>query len=206
MGKNRERLGPAPWLVEVLLVHETADRGAEPGVCDVEQHECEQEIRRGEADETQERERVVADAVLTGRRIDTDRKRDNPNEDNGRKRNDEGQQQLIAEGRVLASLDHPGLVRVYDLDMQEGRPFAVLEYIPSHSLQQEIQRGMPVSRRAADLAAQLARTMAYVHKRGICHRDLKPANVLIDQSGRPRVVDFGLALADQPWGQPNSML
>jgi serine/threonine protein kinase len=112
------------------------------------------------------------------------------------------QQLLLAEGRILARLDDPGLVRIYDVDMHEGRPFVVMEYVAGRTLQQQIRDGLPAPRKAATLTAQLAHTLAHVHGQGVCHRDLKPANILIDTAGRPRLVDFGLALLDQPWDQP----
>src|SRR5260370_2987402 len=74
-----------------------------------------------------------------------------------------------------------------------------MEFIRGRTLQQELTGGRPSYREAAALVAQLAHTLAQVHRRGVCHRDLKPANVLIDTAGRPRLVDFGLAWMDQPW-------
>jgi serine/threonine protein kinase len=109
------------------------------------------------------------------------------------------QRQLLAEGTVLARLEDPGLVRVYDVDTHEGRPFVVMEYVPGRNLQQQLKQGLPAPRAAADLVAQIAHTLDQVHRQGVYHRDLKPSNILIDVAGRPRVVDFGLALLDQPW-------
>jgi serine/threonine protein kinase len=111
----------------------------------------------------------------------------------------ETQHLLITEGGIMARLDDPGLARIYDVDVHEGRPFVVMEYVAGCTLQQQIKQGLPSPREAAALVARLAHTLARVHKQGVYHRDLKPANILIDATGWPRLVDFGLALMDQPW-------
>jgi tRNA A-37 threonylcarbamoyl transferase component Bud32 len=109
------------------------------------------------------------------------------------------QQQLLLEGQALARLEDLGLAQVYDVDVCEGRPFLVMEYIVGRSLSDWLQERQPTPREAAALVAQLARTLAKVHGQGVLHRDLKPANILIDAAGQPRVLDFGLALMSQPW-------
>jgi serine/threonine protein kinase len=106
---------------------------------------------------------------------------------------------LLDEGRVLARLEDPGLVRVHDVDLCQGRPFIVMEYVGGRSLSDVLRQGLPTPRAAATLVAQLARTLDHVHRHGVLHRDLKPANVLIDPTGRPRLLDFGLAWVAQPW-------
>ncbi|HEV3262881.1 MAG TPA: protein kinase [Gemmataceae bacterium] len=113
------------------------------------------------------------------------------------------QQMLITEGGVLARLDDPGLVRVYDADVHEGRPFVVMEYVAGRTLQQQLNQERPTVRQAAALVAELAHTLAGVHRHGVYHRDLKPANVLIDAAGRLRLADFGLALMEESWGPPD---
>ncbi len=112
------------------------------------------------------------------------------------------QQQLLEEGRALAHLEDAGLARVYDVDEHQGRPFIVMEFVRGRTMQQQLAEGRPSPRQAAALVAQLAHTLERVHRRGVCHRDLKPANILIDTAGRPRVMDFGLALIEQPWEEP----
>jgi serine/threonine protein kinase len=109
------------------------------------------------------------------------------------------QQQLLAEGQVLARLDDPGLVRVYDVDMCDGRPFIVFEYVAGRTLHDQMKQARPSFRQAALLICQLAATLERVHQKGVLHRDLKPQNVLIDLAGQPRLLDFGLA-----WLQPTA--
>jgi serine/threonine protein kinase len=104
------------------------------------------------------------------------------------------QRHLLDEARVLARLEDPGIVRVYDADVHEGRPFLVLEHVRGRSLRDQVRdQGTPRPRDAARLVAQLARTVSVLHQHHVLHLDLKPANVLIDAAGRPRLVDFGLA-------------
>jgi tRNA A-37 threonylcarbamoyl transferase component Bud32 len=109
------------------------------------------------------------------------------------------QQQILAEGRVLTQLDDPGLARVYDVGICDGRPFVVMEYVPGRNLRQRLREGPLPPREAAGIVARLAATLERVHRLGACHRDLKPDNVLLDPAGNPRLVDFGLALVDRPW-------
>jgi tRNA A-37 threonylcarbamoyl transferase component Bud32 len=111
---------------------------------------------------------------------------------------------LVAEGRLLAALDHPNLVRVVDLDVCDGRPFLVMESVPGLSLQQHAAQHPLTPRRAAALVAELARGAGYLHRRGIVHQDIKPRNVLIDEDGRPRLIDLGLARLQHAWSDaPN---
>jgi serine/threonine-protein kinase len=110
-------------------------------------------------------------------------------------------QRLIDEGQILARLDDPGLVRVYDVDVYQGRPFTVLEYVPGRSLAQRLEEGLPEARAAATLVARLALIVARVHQHGVLHCDLKPGNVLLDVASQPRLLDFGLAWTAPLWGE-----
>jgi serine/threonine protein kinase len=105
----------------------------------------------------------------------------------------------MGEGRLMARCDHPNLVRVFDLDIHEGRPFLVMEYVPGLTLDQFADQRRPSPRQSAQLVAALAQAVAYVHDRGIVHQDIKPRNILVDDRGRPRLIDFGLALQRHAW-------
>jgi serine/threonine protein kinase len=109
---------------------------------------------------------------------------------------------LLREGRVLVRCDHPNLVRVVDSGIHEGRPFVVMEYVPGLTLHQFALQHRPGPRQAARLVADLAGAVAYLHAQGIVHQDIKPRNVLIDERGRPRLIDFGLARRDHAWSGP----
>ena len=97
------------------------------------------------------------------------------------------------EVRMLASLDHPGLVRVFDAGEHDGDAFVVLELIDGPTLASRLPDGPLPPEEVADLGAALADALAYVHQRGVVHRDVTPTNVLCGPDGRPRLADFGIA-------------
>jgi len=104
-----------------------------------------------------------------------------------------------AEVRVLAGLNHPGLVRVYDAGPHGEDAFVVLELIEGAPLSETLTRGAIPPTEVAALGAELSDALAYIHAQGVVHRDVTPANVLCDEDGRPRLVDFGIArLLDSP--------
>jgi predicted Ser/Thr protein kinase len=108
---------------------------------------------------------------------------------------------LVAEGRLLTDLEHINLVKIYDLDFHNDRPFLVMEYVHGRNLE-DYARDEPIPpRRAAALVAKLAGALAMVHRRGVIHRDIKPRNILIDESGEPRLIDFGLARLRHAWSE-----
>jgi serine/threonine protein kinase len=106
---------------------------------------------------------------------------------------------LVEEGRRLVRLKHTNLVRIYDLDFHEDRPFLVMEYVDGRNLE-DFARHEPVSpRRAAALVAKLAGVMSVAHQHGITHCDIKPKNVVMDKLGEPRLIDFGMARLQHAW-------
>lgn len=97
------------------------------------------------------------------------------------------------EAEAAASLNHPGLVPIYEVDVYEGRPFYSMEYVAGTSLAEAARRENWSLERITLTVAEVADSISYAHSHGVIHRDLKPANILIDPTGRPRVTDFGLA-------------
>jgi eukaryotic-like serine/threonine-protein kinase len=97
------------------------------------------------------------------------------------------------EAEVVARLQHPHIVQIFEVGEYDGRPFLALEFVAGGSLAQRL-RGNPLpARQAAGLLETLARAMHVAHQRDVVHRDLKPANVLLTADGTPKVTDFGLA-------------
>ena len=111
---------------------------------------------------------------------------------------------LVAEGRILAEIEHANLARVYDLDFHEGRPFLVMEYLRGLNLAQYVQQNPLPPRKAAALVAKIARAVAVVHRRGVLHLDIKPQNIVVDEQGEPKLLDFGLARWETPWKDSGS--
>lgn len=106
---------------------------------------------------------------------------------------------ILAEGRILAALDHPGLIRVFDVGVCDGHPYLVLEYVPGRDLEQCFQNRRPTPIEAARLAAEVCETLAYAHRCGVVHGDVTPRNIMIDAEGRTRLVDFGLSRLTSLW-------
>lgn len=99
-----------------------------------------------------------------------------------------------AEVRLLARLEHPSLVKVYDAGEHEGSGFVVLELIDGPDLADVLaERCRLPEQEVAEIGAQLAAALAYVHDHDVVHRDVTPANVLCDPDGRFRLADFGIA-------------
>ena len=97
------------------------------------------------------------------------------------------------EARALAALSHPNIVTVFSVEEHENRPFITMELVTGGTLADEIPDGGLATERLLELAIPLADAIAAAHKRGITHRDLKPDNVMLDEEGRLKVLDFGLA-------------
>jgi serine/threonine protein kinase len=99
------------------------------------------------------------------------------------------------EARTAARLSHPGVVTVYDVVEEDGRPWIVMELIRARSLHEQIKRdGVFPPRRVAEIGRQMAGALRVAHKAGILHRDVKPSNVLVSGT-RAVLTDFGIARA-----------
>ncbi len=107
----------------------------------------------------------------------------------------------LAEARVLASLEHPAIVPVYDAGQtDDGMCYVVSKFIEGSNLRRRGQEA-PLSQPAAvELTASIADALHCAHVHGVVHRDLKPANILLDLQSRPYLADFGLALRDEEFG------
>ncbi len=109
---------------------------------------------------------------------------------------------FLVEARVLARLDHPHIVRVYDVGRTEdGLCFVVSKLIEGSDLSVRMEQARLFCGESAQLVATIADALHYAHTRGLVHRDIKPANILIGASGKPCVADFGLALKDEDFGK-----
>ncbi|MEO7911761.1 MAG: protein kinase [Roseiflexaceae bacterium] len=102
-------------------------------------------------------------------------------------------QRFMREAQVVAVLSHPHIVNIFDVDVQDGQPYIVMDFAPGGSLAARLQAGQIALDETLRLAIPLADALAYAHSQGLIHRDLKPANVLLRLDGSPVLADFGLA-------------
>lgn len=98
------------------------------------------------------------------------------------------------EARAAAALAHPGIVAVYDAEATVSRAAIVFELVEGEALSERLARQGPMpASEVARIGAELADALQHAHARGVVHRDVKPGNIIIDSSGRARLVDFGIA-------------
>lgn len=119
------------------------------------------------------------------------------------------------EAEVVAKLQHPNIVQVYDVGQTEAGAYITMELLGGANLAEKLEAGPMGYRAGAELLATIARAVDSAHKQGVIHRDLKPANILMTDGGTPKLVDFGVAKkiessedlteTGKPIGTPNYM-
>lgn len=97
------------------------------------------------------------------------------------------------EGRVLARLNHPNIVAVYDFGQAEDFFFLLMEYVDGVNLRQAMQAGRFSPSESLAIVPRICEALQYAHSQGILHRDIKPANILLDTRGQVKIADFGIA-------------
>lgn len=95
--------------------------------------------------------------------------------------------------KLVAALEHPSIVPVYDVGEEDGQPYFVMRYMPGGSLSNLIEQGKFSIQDTARIVEKIAQGLAYAHRKGVIHRDLKPDNILFDDNGDPFISDFGVA-------------
>lgn len=103
---------------------------------------------------------------------------------------------LIREGQAAASLNHPNICTVYEMEECDGKLFIAMEYVEGKSLSSLISDRSMGPQRALDITVQILAGLEHAHRRGVIHRDIKPDNIMITEEGMVKIMDFGLALAE----------
>lgn len=97
------------------------------------------------------------------------------------------------EARIVAKLEHPNIVSIYDFSEHNNTPYLVMKFVDGMTLKRKaIKTGLTLEE-TANILTEVANALDYAHSQGVLHRDMKPSNILVDSNGRPYITDFGLA-------------
>ncbi len=111
-------------------------------------------------------------------------------------------ERFLREARTAAQLEHPGIVPIHDVGVDQGTPYFAMALIRGQSLDELWKEGKPADRdERIRILLAIARAIAHAHERRVIHRDLKPSNILIDTEGKVHVMDLGLAKSLDDSGQ-----
>jgi tRNA A-37 threonylcarbamoyl transferase component Bud32 len=102
-------------------------------------------------------------------------------------------QRFEREARVIANLEHPGIIPIYDFGAHDGVSYLVMRYLQAGTVKDILERGRLPLADAAKLTNEIAAALDYAHSQGIIHRDVKPSNILVDKQGNAYLTDFGIA-------------
>jgi tRNA A-37 threonylcarbamoyl transferase component Bud32 len=97
------------------------------------------------------------------------------------------------EAQIVAKLEHPHIVPVYDYNEHEGQPFLVMKFVEGRTLKNLLSERPLALHPILDIMTPIASALTYAHRQGVLHRDIKPSNIILDQAGVPYLTDFGLA-------------
>jgi serine/threonine-protein kinase len=104
--------------------------------------------------------------------------------------------ECVSEARRVAQLRHHGIVSVHDVGHEGNHCFIVFDLVEGTDLARRIRESRPGWEEAARIVAEVAGHLHYAHEKGFVHRDIKPANILLDETGRPVLADFGIAVTE----------
>lgn len=99
---------------------------------------------------------------------------------------------------LAANLRHPNIVTIYDSGVAQGQYYYAMEFISGVPLDEYVKMHQLSVRQTLSLFVQVVSGVAYAHQKGVIHRDLKPGNILVDEQGKPHILDFGLAKMLEP--------
>ncbi|HXU38201.1 MAG TPA: serine/threonine-protein kinase, partial [Blastocatellia bacterium] len=109
---------------------------------------------------------------------------------------------FLREARAASTFNHPNIVTIYEIGETGEHTYIVMEYVDGRSLRDLIKTREVKPEKVVLITVQICDALAEAHSRGIIHRDIKPENILLDDRGRVKLVDFGLAktVSNQPKG------
>ena len=107
-------------------------------------------------------------------------------------------ERFTREARLIARLEHPHLLPVYDFEGENNPPYIVMRFLEGGTLKQVIEAGGMPQGEMLYMLRQIASALDYAHRQGVVHRDLKPSNIMVDKEGNAFVADFGIARIDDP--------
>jgi serine/threonine protein kinase len=102
-------------------------------------------------------------------------------------------ERFAREGRLLARLNHPNIVAIYDFGEAGGFFYLLMEYVDGANLRQAMRAGRFSPAQALEIVPKICEALQYAHGEGVLHRDIKPENILLDTRGRVKIADFGVA-------------
>jgi serine/threonine protein kinase/Flp pilus assembly protein TadD len=102
-------------------------------------------------------------------------------------------ERFLREAQAAAKLNHPNIVTIHEVGEHNDRPFIAMEYVQGQTLRDVLQGGILAPEKAGEIACQICQGLSAAHEAGVIHRDIKPANIMLDEKGRVRLLDFGLA-------------
>ena len=97
------------------------------------------------------------------------------------------------EAQTAAQLHHSNIIQIFEVNVFEGKHYIAMEFIEGDSLEELLEKGSWARNDLIRILGSISRAVHFAHEKGILHRDVKPGNIMIDRSGQPRVMDFGLA-------------
>ncbi len=104
---------------------------------------------------------------------------------------------LLCEARSLAQVSHPNVLAVYDSGLAGDRAYVAMELVQGQTLRRWLEREPRSLLTVAEALLKIGEGLAVVHQAGLIHRDIKPENILVEDGGRPLLIDFGLARATE---------